>query len=252
VSDQFYLRVKGNVTGPVDRGQLEALIRRGRFARHNELSEDQGMTWFRASQYPELFQAKLEAKKRKTPPKQQEVALQEPIQQTEEAVGVEATPNTDENVWFFAKGDEQIGPVSIADAKVMLISGNLSVDDFAWKEGFPEWVPVNTVPEMMQTESQSASVVASTVQNQSSGQASSAATMSLIFGILSLSGLFFIGSFPAIIFGNRALSEIKFSDGQLEGRNYAVAGIIMGYVSIGLTVIGLVIGLIISIVTHFL
>jgi hypothetical protein len=208
----------------------------------------------RASQFPELFQAKVQPKKRKTPAVP-EVAVQEPtIQEHENQVTADtnqADASLNENVWYFAMGEEQVGPVSLADARVMLVSGNLEIDDFAWKEGFPEWIPVSTVPEIMQTETQQINIVTSANNVQHAGEICSSANTSMICGILSLSVLFFVGSFPAIIFGNRALTEIKLSENRLQGRNYAVAGIVMGYISIGLTVLGLVIGLIIAIVTHF-
>ena len=69
------------------------------------------------------------------------------------------------------------------------------------------------------------------------------ATTSLVLGILGLvlaclGGVLF--AIPAVICGHVAKSKIKKSAGELGGDGLALAGLIMGYVSIGLTVVLLV------------
>ncbi|MCE2571322.1 DUF4190 domain-containing protein [Motilimonas eburnea] len=61
---------------------------------------------------------------------------------------------------------------------------------------------------------------------------SSLAIVSLIFGIL---GLFFFGSLIAVICGHIARSNIRQSQGKLAGDGMALAGLIMGYLSLFLT-----------------
>ena len=56
------------------------------------------------------------------------------------------------------------------------------------------------------------------------------ATASLVLGLLSL--VFCLAGIPAIILGHMALSEIKKSAGRLKGDGMALAGLIMGYLSI--------------------
>lgn len=51
---RYYIRVRGRKQGPLTVEQLNALARRGRFARHYEVSTD-GRTWRQASDFPELF-----------------------------------------------------------------------------------------------------------------------------------------------------------------------------------------------------
>jgi type II secretory pathway pseudopilin PulG len=55
---------------------------------------------------------------------------------------------------------------------------------------------------------------------------------SLVCGILSLSCLFFIAAIPAIVLGHLSRSSIRKSLGRLKGEGMALAGLIMGYVSI--------------------
>ena len=63
------------------------------------------------------------------------------------------------------------------------------------------------------------------------------ATASLVLGILGLACIGPFGAIPAIICGHKAKSRIKASDGTLTGDGIALAGLILGYVSIGLMVV---------------
>lgn len=65
---------------------------------------------------------------------------------------------------------------------------------------------------------------------------STAATISLVFGILSWIALPLIGSIVAIVAGHMARREIQASNNQLGGSGLALAGLILGYaqVAIGL------------------
>jgi hypothetical protein len=67
---------------------------------------------------------------------------------------------------------------------------------------------------------------------------SNMAVASLILGILGCSFLFLIASIPAIICGHIALREINRSHGQIEGKGYAQAGLVLGYLAVGLTIVG--------------
>jgi hypothetical protein len=58
------------------------------------------------------------------------------------------------------------------------------------------------------------------------------ATVSMVFGILSIIALPIIGSLVAIICGHMALIEIKRSQGRFGGRGLALTGIILGYITI--------------------
>ena len=60
------------------------------------------------------------------------------------------------------------------------------------------------------------------------------AILSLISGIANYIGLPFVGAISAIVTGYIARSEIKKSQGQLEGERLANAGLILGWVGIGL------------------
>ena len=67
---------------------------------------------------------------------------------------------------------------------------------------------------------------------------STSALISLIFGILGLTLLPIIGCVVALIFGYIARRENRESSGTLGGEGLATTGIILGWVGVGLTVIG--------------
>jgi len=71
---------------------------------------------------------------------------------------------------------------------------------------------------------------------------STLALVSLIMGILGLSFVPFLGSIVAVITGPLAQREINESNGTLGGEGLAKAGIILGWIGIGLGIIGICIG----------
>lgn len=70
------------------------------------------------------------------------------------------------------------------------------------------------------------------------------ATASLVLGILGLAILYVIGPILALVFGHMAKNEIEASNGTQGGAGTATAGIVMGWIGIGLAVLYLVIVLI--------
>ena len=47
--------------------------------------------------------------------------------------------------WFYTKDDEKIGPVSTSDLKSLAETGQLTADDFVWKEGLADWKPASSI-----------------------------------------------------------------------------------------------------------
>lgn len=47
--------------------------------------------------------------------------------------------------WYYAKGDQQQGPVSSGELKQLAVSGQLVPDDLVWREGMSEWVAASNV-----------------------------------------------------------------------------------------------------------
>ena len=68
-------------------------------------------------------------------------------------------------------------------------------------------------------------------------QTSTLAVVSLVFGILGWTLLPFLGSLVAVVCGHMARSEIRRAPDALEGDGLAVAGLVLGYLVIGLSVL---------------
>jgi hypothetical protein len=73
-------------------------------------------------------------------------------------------------------------------------------------------------------------------------QTSGTAVASLIFGILTWVFLPFIGALVAVICGHVARSEIRRSaPGTVDGDGLAIAGMILGYVQLGICVLAILV-----------
>jgi hypothetical protein len=63
------------------------------------------------------------------------------------------------------------------------------------------------------------------------------AVWALVLGVL---WLYWVGSIAALITGRQALKQIDGSEGRLKGRNYAIGGIVAGWIGVALFVVGLI------------
>lgn len=66
---------------------------------------------------------------------------------------------------------------------------------------------------------------------------STAAILSLVFGILAWVGLPLLGSVIAVIAGSMARAEIRNSGGAIQGDGFAVAGLILGWLQLALILV---------------
>ncbi len=69
-------------------------------------------------------------------------------------------------------------------------------------------------------------------------QQSGTAILALILSLVSFLGPYIITAIPAVILGYNARREIRASGGRLTGEGMAQAAIVLGWISIGLSVIG--------------
>jgi hypothetical protein len=73
-------------------------------------------------------------------------------------------------------------------------------------------------------------------------QTSGMAVASLIMGILGWTVLPLLGSILAIVFGYSARNEIRQRPGELEGEGMAVAGLVLGWLMVGASILLLCLG----------
>ena len=50
-----------------------------------------------------------------------------------------------DSVWYYARGDQEKGPITTVQIKALAGAGKLQQDDFVWKEGMENWVPAGEV-----------------------------------------------------------------------------------------------------------
>lgn len=78
---------------------------------------------------------------------------------------------------------------------------------------------------------------------------STAAVVSLVFGILSWTFLPVIGPIVAVVAGHMARAEIRRSNGQVGGGGMAIAGLVLGYLQIALFVLAICVIVVIGFLT---
>ena len=53
--------------------------------------------------------------------------------------------------WFFARNDQQTGPMSMEQLKLAAANGQLQATDLVWKAGLATWVPASKITGLMPT-----------------------------------------------------------------------------------------------------
>jgi len=153
---------------------------------------------------------------------------------------------------YIHKNEEQLGPFDESQISEALSSGEISLEDLAWKEGLTEWVRLGDLlhkPEKIPTPVQIRATAKANFINPSISRRENTQSIvvkkneplciwALVLGVVSLATLFLcVGGFvgiPAVICGHFGLSRIK-RQPLLGGRGMAIAGLISGYLSILIT-----------------
>jgi len=144
-----------------------------------------------------------------------------------------------------ARDGTQLGQFSEAEVRSGLFEGRYLNTDLGWTEGMAEWKPLGelfaVVPPSIPM--RSAPMASTTTYSTSLSPASSGlAIASMVLGILSLltCGAMGVGALAAIICGHLAMGKIKASQGGVGGRGMALAGLVMGYLSLVLVILAIV------------
>lgn len=240
MEQQWFLRFQGKVLGPFSVEELHTRAKRGRFTRLYEVSTD-GSAWTKASAHPELFPPVAPPPRTAAPPDPQATAAtrpQEPDSSTYAVAEVApaAFPNLPDpvldalaqpaasldRVWYYTRGAEECGPVSISELRTMYSAGQIGPDTFVFVDGMADWVLASQVPSLFAQKPVRSGGIGD------GGGISPLAIASLVCGIAGATVLPLIGSILAVVFGHVALGQVKL--GRLEGRGMAIAGLVLGYV----------------------
>jgi hypothetical protein len=158
--------------------------------------------------------------------------------------------------WFYARNNQQQGPVALAALQDLVRTGQLQASDLVWREGMPNWLPAAQVPDLFAGQARVPPPAAPQTGWQPQapapypqpgvgtpyygggpGYASAGKSyngMAVTSFVLSLVGLLFCGvilGIVAIILGVVAMNGMKAS-GNPQGRGLSIAGIIIGVIDI--------------------
>lgn len=239
-SPAYYIRNRGRVLGPFSIERLIALRSRGQFSRVHEVSED-GQNWQSATTLSALFAGSVETAI--STAEDGGTSQLSPIQPTPAFPAPGAAPATPGAAWYYNVAGEQHGPVTIMELRGLMTSGKLRSDEFVWKNGMQDWLPIESVPELQVMPSSlggvgmpGSSIGSRSVHDDGIHHTSGLAVAGLVMGILGLMipflGLVF--NLLAVIFGAASLKAIARSRIPLGGRGMALSGLILGIIGLAL------------------
>jgi hypothetical protein len=222
MSDSFYIQVRGKKQGPFTADRLRQMAKRGRFGRQHRVSTN-GRTWKPAEEYPELFEADGGRKIRQGAVIDNQM-IADP---TSVAPTVASSPG-----WFYSHDGQQLGPVSMEVLKHSHTTGSLKADDLVWTNGMTEWKPAEkALPGLFSGEAAAAGPSTAGPSGgpdgapiQAHAEVANLALYSIVLAMIPI-----VGSIAAVICGHKALSQINDSNQKMEGRNLAIAGLVLGY-----------------------
>ena len=242
-SETYYVKRQGRVEGPWTMRKLQSEVGLRKLGRFHEVSED-GENFRRAEEIEGLFTKVA----RKTPGGG---TGEESPERTEQ---VEKGKPTGDSVWYCCLDEEQVGPMTLAELGDLVSDGQLLLDDLIWREGFPDWMPAEGVPELrafLETspagEPDDETEATRLVQRPSSVPTDRLAVASavtagilLIPSCVPLAGL--LGLVPATM---AIMAIMSLRNTRAAGMRYAVVGLVIGaieilwgFLSLALSVLG--------------
>lgn len=48
--------------------------------------------------------------------------------------------------WYHLQGEQQYGPIALAEARRLVTDGTIQPDTYVWADGMPDWLPAREVP----------------------------------------------------------------------------------------------------------
>lgn len=136
MAESYYVRIRGRVTGPFEVSQLQDMIKRGRFSRIHEVSED-GAGWVAAAEVDDLFPRPA---KRNSSPSPDDADLLEMTQ-------VEA-PKPELAEWYYTINDQRHGPIRLSQLRQLVTQGMVQPATQVWAQGMENWISASLVPDL--------------------------------------------------------------------------------------------------------
>lgn len=192
-SKNYFLRVRGKVTGPFEVQQLKFLRERGQLARFHELSEDKN-TWIQAGALADLFSGTS----------------------TRESGVTVSTPATGEaaNGWLYAdRTGQQQGPISLDRLAQLWKDGAIFDATPVWTDGMAEWSAISFVHPHLAPTSQPATLTA--VRSRGRSKLVMAAVVLLVFCLTGSGAAAWYLLYPRQMLGSAPASDPGSADSGL-------------------------------------
>lgn len=160
---QWFVRLRNKVSGPYTTEQLRAMRRVGGLSRLHEISTDRE-NWEPATTFADLFQEKelVLPAKRSSDGSSSSVAL--PVSSMPPTFGADESPSTasksglpappmpprdDTPRWYYAKGTERTGPITLRELQKLVADGAVEQKDLVWHDGLSSWIPSARATELL-------------------------------------------------------------------------------------------------------
>ena len=168
MSDEWYVRIRGEVRGPMPESELQSQIRKKRIGRHHEISQD-AIQWIRAGDVDGLFEPVVPAHQPATAQPAPTAPQTLPAQPTPTAQPIAELPLPTtlripataeapappvrtamprETDWFYAQRGSRNGPVPESQLISLIATSQLLPTDLVWCEKFEQWTPLMHVPRL--------------------------------------------------------------------------------------------------------
>ncbi len=258
MDDLYYIRPRREENpkrwmGPLDLTELKQLAGRRQFSRElHEYSTDR-QNWRPAKEiWGKVFPAGAKAvvSAQPTPQQSESPPAEEPetyrLSQPpgggkQSSVPVES-PVSEEPEWYYLLDGVQQPATTLSHLRSLAANGPLKPTDLVWCPRFGEqWVESRSVPELAGNAPVVIAADRSRTPSRPDGAIPPLAIASFVMGLLSACALPVLGSILAAVFGHMALAEYARAPGQLRGKGFAVAGVILGYVTLGLFILVMII-----------
>ena len=142
--------------------------------------------------------------------------------------------------WYFGSSAGQSGPVEDHEIRALIQAGTVTPETLVWRDGMKDWTPMQAVPEL-HVQALSPYVPPYTATPGYYGPPpvpnNGLAIASMVCGIVGYCTCYFVAilGIPAVICGHLALTQIRNSPVPMGGRGMAIAGLVLGYLGIVIT-----------------
>jgi len=213
MSDSYYLRIRGEVKGPVARSELVSQIRKKRIGRHHEVSPD-AITWMRAGDVPDLFEPIVVTRETPLESRSQSADRQPKPEQTRS----QDESTSDDTEWFYAKGRNRLGPVTESELRSMLATGRVTGSELLWNDKLEDWIPASQLPQFASLTSNTVATSSLSTENGVVTTEAKVLTLSLFslqFACMSLLCAPLVAMLTAIIMDSPGFSRSNIGAGML-------------------------------------